>query len=150
MLAIYDSHNHSNVLAEGPRSPRHSHPDCSEFYVSLHDEILERYGSAFSHLLPHYAKTYTFEKRPRCDTNLGLHAQPILPILNDSKRPLFFNSTRNCSSCRRELNLLSFVVNVPWISRCFSIRYQPCPSLKDRLSRASNLMGLMPLPYLAV
>jgi hypothetical protein len=56
MLAIYDFHNHSNVLAEGPRSPRHSHPDCSEFNVSLHDEILERYGSAFSHLLPHYTK----------------------------------------------------------------------------------------------
>jgi hypothetical protein len=37
-------------------------PDCSEFNVSLHDEILERYGSAFNHLLPHYAKTYTFEK----------------------------------------------------------------------------------------
>jgi hypothetical protein len=90
------------------------------------------------------------KKRPRRNTNLGWHAQPILPILNASKRPLLFNSSRNHSSCRRELNLLSFVVNVPWISRRFSIRYQPCPSVKDRLSRSSSLMGLMPLPYLAV
>jgi hypothetical protein len=41
-------------------------------------------------------------------------------------------------------------VNVPWISRRFSIRYQPCRSLKDRLSRASNLIGVMTLSYLAV